>query len=140
METKIIAVILSCMDCRLHDPDAGIIMQLRDILGADAVYLPSVAGPDGSIIKGGPGKEKIVSDIQIAVDGGASIVGTLSHYDCKGYPVSDEEHRIATVRASKELGESLERYDGQPVSLVARPRKKDEDFQYTWVVEKISVH
>lgn len=136
MSSQTIAVVLTCMDDRLHDPDAQIIQQLKKLLGVERVFVRTVAGPDGKIKQGGFGLDDIVADTQLIIDAkGASIVGVLPHCDCAGHPVSDEDHERDAIDAANVLLDALE-FDGSVVPLIAR---QSTGVGPTWVIERLSV-
>lgn len=81
---------INCMDGRVQKPVYDYMKNLCNVNYVDMITAP---GPDKIISKGGPMHEHIKSEVLISVEKHASkIVAIVGHYDCKGNPVSNEEH------------------------------------------------
>ena len=131
-----VAVAVCCMDYRLHKPEVSLASQLEDVLGADAVYIYTCAGPEGKVIAGEDGFRDMVKDLQLIIDAkGASTIAICGHHDCAGHPVSDEDHELDSVRSAAVLSEHLE-FSGDVIPLIARKSGEGASV-YEWHILRI---
>ena len=106
---KKVAIAFMCCDARLHCRGVEAVQDVSDHIGYP-VYPLTTPGPDRAIVHGTP-QEKEGDRIRLMhlwhalEENGAEIVavGSVSHGNCAGHPVSDDEHRKCTSEASKAL-------------------------------------
>ncbi len=109
MKSPVIAV--ACVDNRLHQP--SIVPQLEVLLDSNSIYLETMPGPEGCILgrKDDPQNyhfTSLLSDLTLLLEAkDITTVALVGHCDCAGHPVSDEQHRLDVLTATKKLQAAL---------------------------------
>jgi len=131
-----IAVVMTCMDCRLHRPEAEHYRQLCELLEVDDCYIETEAGPDGAVIHDEERSAGAVKNLQIIEDAkNPKVMAICAHYDCAGHPVSDGEHDQDVVKAAEQLSKEVYGESGKVIPLIAYQNEGDGP---TWGVKKLS--
>ncbi|MFQ5957542.1 MAG: carbonic anhydrase, partial [Candidatus Brocadiales bacterium] len=81
---------INCIDGRVQRQVYDYMKNLCSVSYVDMITAP---GPDKIISKGEAMSEYIKSEVMVSVDKHSSnTVAIVGHYDCKGNPVSNEDH------------------------------------------------
>ena len=129
------AAVMTCMDYRLHEASAAQYSQLCEILNVDRCYIETEAGPDGAILNGGDRWKGAMRNLSIIDEAKhPDIFAIVAHYDCAGYPVSNEQHDHDVVAAAKKLSLELFGENGKVVPLVAYPSEGEGP---TWRIKRL---
>ena len=133
-----VAVVITCMDCRLHHPDAQHYAQLCTLLDVTDCYLETEAGPDGAILQDRDSDRwhgAVKNLLLIREAKHPDVFALVAHYDCAGHPVSDRQHDHDVVGAARDLSHTLfDRPDGV-VPLIAYPNPTS-GAQPTWLLRR----
>lgn len=131
---KKIAAVVTCMDCRLHRPDAEQYRQLCEVLGVDDCYVETEAGPDGAVLNDTERCCAAVRNLVIIKEAKQpDVMAIVAHYDCAGHPVTNEEHDRDVVAAAEKLSQEIFGESGKVVPLVAYPSDAEEG--PTWLLK-----
>lgn len=96
--------LLTCMDGRT----VGVaINKVKELTGADFVDTVTYVGPDGAFAKNDlVGLEHIKKHLAVSVEKhGSKKIFVFPHEDCAGFPVSNEEHKKALLKAISKIKE-----------------------------------
>ncbi|MFT7507043.1 MAG: hypothetical protein ACI92I_000181 [Acidimicrobiales bacterium] len=115
-----IATVVTCMDCRLHRPDAMQYQQLCKILDVDDCYIDTEAGPDGAVLNDTDRCCGTIQNLVIIKEAKKpDVMAIVAHYDCAGHSVPDEQHDTDVVAAAEKLSLEIFGEAGKVVPLVA---------------------
>ena len=129
-----VGVVVTCMDCRLHRPEADHYTQLCKALGVDDIYIETEAGPDGAICQDGERCLGAIQNLVIIKEAKQpDIFAVVAHYDCAGHPVDNEEHDQDVVAAADRVSEKVHGEPGKVAALVAYPNESEEG--PTWLIK-----
>jgi carbonic anhydrase len=133
-----VALIVSCSDFRLHDEAVHIIDQARRLLGAraaaDIIVRP---GPDGILIDPKQRElhaKSLIAEVKLLVGAhGIADILVLSHGDCKGHPVSDEQHEEDALLTAKRLKQETGIKGDAIAAIATRVNENDKK----WMVRRV---
>lgn len=92
------AVCLNCMDGRVQLPVIHWIKENHDV---DFVDMVTEAGMDGLLADYENSVHDIYRSIGISVEKNeAKLIFVVGHHDCRGNPISDEEHKVQIQHAA----------------------------------------
>lgn len=133
-ENHKVAVVMTCMDCRLHRPEAEHYKQLCELLEVDDCYIETEAGPDGAVLNDTDRCCGAVQNLVIIKEAKhPDVMAICAHYDCAGHPVSDEEHDRDVLAAAEQLSQEVFGEGGKVVPLVAY---ESGEAKPTWLIKK----
>ncbi len=134
-----VAVVITCMDCRLHHPDAQHYTQLCDLLGVDDCYIETEAGPDGAVMKEHDSERwhgAVKNLVLIREAKKPDVFAFVAHYDCAGHPVSDAQHDQDVQTAARGLSDALFAEPHKVTPIIAYPNP-DADATPTWLLKRV---
>src|ERR1700744_886678 len=100
-----------CVDPRLE----GFVTEFQTFLGGDKVYRFKTPGPDGiwhnrvALRTEFAGNLAGIRRLDEVLEGGTDVFAFVGHHQCAGFPVSDDEHRQATLAAAEQLSREVRR-------------------------------
>ena len=99
------AVCLNCMDGRVQLP---IIQWIKDNHDVDYVDMITEPGIDGLLADDTIDIDLIKYKINISIEkNNASVIFVAGHYDCKGNPGSDQEHKEQVLSGVERIAEAF---------------------------------
>jgi hypothetical protein len=135
-EGKKIATVITCMDCRLHRPDADQYGQLCEILEVDDCYIDTEAGPDGAVLNDTDRCCATVQNLVIIKEAkNPDVMAIVAHYDCAGHSVSDQQHDTDVLAAADKLSTEIFGEIGKIVPLIAYQNTGAEG--PAWLLKKL---
>ncbi len=124
--TAPIAAVVTCMDCRLHRPEAQQYEQLCDLLNVEDCYIAAEAGPDGAVLHDDTRFDAVVRNLTIIKKAKhPAVMALVAHYDCAGHPVEDAQHDTDVVSAAQKLSEAVYGEPDRVIPVIAYPSTED---------------
>jgi hypothetical protein len=99
------AVVLTCVDWRLHQRDSdlnGKLCRLLEVRGADMIAVP---GPDGLLLpeRAGEWAAAVSQFKRVIVVRAPLVLAVVAHHQCIGHPVPDEKHGTDVISIAAAL-------------------------------------
>lgn len=111
-----VALAIACVDWRMHHPDSNFMKALYDYVQTDKIYVVTYPGPDGlcDSMPNEGNREALAAVIrqtrEVLKNHGATNVTKvlISHTECAGHGVVEEQHCKDSIEMAKTLSEELE--------------------------------